>query len=170
MKKIVLFTVIGILLAGGFYLNRQSAIDQLRSELSSLQAEKLALQQTAVDIAALETQYATATTADVSAFTEALYGCARQVGIHEHEITTRNLPAEVRTRGRRSKMNMGDLKTNRLQVELSGSFRQIAEYINRVQKLTDHKKINAIALLPGEDKLAATVTIDLYSLEAPNAR
>jgi hypothetical protein len=169
MKQIILFTLIGILLAGGLTLNRQNKVVRLSSELSDLQMAKLTLQQSEIEIAALEAKYASAQTTDVAAFSEALYNCARQTGIRNHEITTKSLPAELRVRSSRSRKNKNDLKTNRLEVAISGSFRQIAEYVDKAQKLSEHKKLSAIELLPGEKKLGATVIIDLYSLEAPHA-
>jgi hypothetical protein len=168
MKQIILVTLIGILLAGGIYLNRQNEVRRLRGELSGIQTQKLALQQADIETAKLEKKCGTAATVDIASFTEKLYGCARQSGVSKHEVTTKSLPAELRVRRGRSKKSSLDLKTNRLEVEISGSFRQIAEYVNKAQKLSEYKRISSIKLLPGEKKLGATFTIDLYSLEAPD--
>lgn len=168
MKQIILLTLIGILLAGGFYLNRQIEVKRLQSELTSLQTEKLALQQGAIAAAEMEKTYAA--TVDVAAFTEALYGSARDCGIRDHEVTTNRQRAEQQPRRGRSRRQQNTLKTHRLQVDLSGSFKQIAEYIAQIQKLEAYKKIATLELLPGEKKLGATISIDLYSLEAPHVR
>ncbi len=166
MKNIIVFTVISLILAGGFYLNRQNEATQLQKELLRLQSEQEILQQGAAEALSLEKDYAAA--ADVAAFTEELYDCARQANIREHEVTTRRAGEQLQT-GRRGKKN-SELKVDRLQVVMTGSFRQIAEYIDRAQRLDAHKKIVEIDLLPGEKKLGASLTFDLYSVEAAHVR
>ncbi len=168
MKQIIFFTMVGILLAGGFTLNRQIEVKRIQSELTALQAEKLSLQQEAQEAAEMEKTYAA--TVDVAAFTESLYSSARQTGIRDHEVTTSRQRAEQQVRSGRSRKQQNSLKTHRLQVDLSGGFRQIAEYIAQIQKLEAYKKIARLELLPGEKKLDAAISIDLYSLEAPHVR
>jgi hypothetical protein len=166
MKKTLLFSAI-ILLVAGLYYGYARKADRLRSEYDKVHSEKLVLQQDALDVAELSRSYGG--TVDTVAFTEALYGCARQTGIDDHEVTTSQHPEEQQARGGRGKKG-NTLVVHRLDVSLSGEFRRVVEYIDRVQKLKDQNRISHLTLVPGEKVLKAKIRIDLYSLGEPHAR
>ncbi len=168
MKRILLFTLLGLLLVGGIYYNRQGEVKRLGEEVAKVQAEKLTLQQEAIAMADLARIYAGKT--DIAAFTDALYGCASQVGLRNHEVTTSAYREEQTARTGRGRKSVSDLKTQRLQVSLSGEFRKVAEYLDLLQKLESRQRITRFALVPGEKQLAATVVIDLYSLGGSHVR
>lgn len=168
-KWIVLAAVFGLLLVGGFYLYRQEKVERLRSELARLQTEQSSLQRAESEVAELSRRYSGE--AAIPAFTEALYGCARQEGISDHEVITTLYREEVQVRGARNRQKGGgDLKVHRLEVALAGEFRSIGGYVERVQKLDWRKKITRLALIPGDHELKAKITIDLYSLGENHVR
>ncbi|HBT82514.1 MAG TPA: hypothetical protein DEB35_03485 [Desulfuromonas sp.] len=167
-KWIILSVVFGIFLTGGFYLNRQGQVERLRSEFARLHAEKTSLQQAEAEIAELSRRYAGE--ADIPAFTEALYNCARQEGIRDHEVITNLYREETLARGGRNRQKGGALEVHRLEVSLAGEFRRIGGYLDRVQKLDGRKKITRLVVVPGETELKAKMTIDLYSLGEAHVR
>jgi len=167
MQRIVIGLVLGLLLSGGLYLARQTETKRLGSELAKVQGEKLILQQKAIEAADLARNYTGKT--DIAGFTDALYGCARQAGLSDHEVTTSAFREEQSTRGRGRK-KASTLQASRLQIALSGDFRAVAGYLDLVQKLDSHKRLTRLALTPGDQQLAAKVIIDLYSLGEPHGR
>jgi len=168
MKQTILFCLIGLLLTGGIYLNRQQEAGRLRAEETRLQADKFLLQQQATEIAELAKQL-TGTT-DVATFTEALYSCARRTGIRDHEVITTRVNAEQQARGKRNRSKGATLSEQQLEVVLTADFRRIAEYIDQVQKLGHHQRISKLTLTPGDKQLKATMVINLYSLGEPYVR
>jgi Tfp pilus assembly protein PilO len=168
MKRIILFTLLGLLLAGGYFVNRQQAIQHLRAEYARLQTEKSSLQQKAAEVAELAQRYRAET--NIAAFTEALYGCARTSGIRDHEVVTTRASVAQQSRGRRGRDQGVALQMSRMEVSLSGDFRQVAQYVDQVQKLDPYKRISQLTLTPGERKLNATLMIDLFSIGEPHAR
>ncbi|PKN13033.1 MAG: hypothetical protein CVU69_04865 [Deltaproteobacteria bacterium HGW-Deltaproteobacteria-4] len=167
MKRIVLFTVLILFVASGLYLGYARKTDRLRSEYDNVHAKKLVLQQEALDVAELSRNYGG--TADIVAFTEALYDCARKTGIDDHEVTTSQHREEQQARGGRGKKG-NTLVVHRLEVSLSGKFQRVAEYIVQLQKLENYSRISHLTLVPGENVLKAKMRIDLYSLGEPHAR
>ena len=168
MNRSILFMLFLILIAGAFLFNRQAELKHLRTESSRLQSEKLAIQQAAAAEAEIQKKYTGSV--DVAAFTEELYACTRRAGIRDHVVTTRPYQAKQQLRAGRSRQANRDLEINRLQVDLTGSFRRTAEYIGQVQKLDSHQQITGIKMVPAEKQLETTITIDLYSLGEPNVR
>lgn len=167
MKKIVLFTVLILFVASGLYFGYARKTDSLHSEYDNIHAKKLLLQQDALDVAELSRKYGG--TADIVAFTEAIYGCARKAGIDDHEVTTSQHREEQQARGGRGKKG-NTLVVHRLEVSLSGEFQRVAEYIDQLQKLKDYSRISHLTLIPAEKVLKAKMRIDLYSLGEPHAR
>lgn len=167
MQRIIIGLVLGLLLSGGLYLSRHAEAQRLGSELAKVQGEKLALQQKAIESADLARVFTGKT--DVAAFTDALYGCARQTGLNDHEVTTSAFREEQSFRAR-GKKQASSLRASRLQISLSGDFRTVAEYLDLMQKLDSHKRVTRLTLTPGDKQLAAKIIIDLYALGEPHGR
>lgn len=167
MKRTLFFALIVLFVAGGLFLVFTRKADRLRSDYDKVHTEKVALQQTALEVAELSRAYGGRV--DTVALTEALYGCARQSGIDDHEVVTNQHREEQQARGGRGQKG-NTLVVQRLEISLSGEFQRVVGYIDRLQKLKAPCRINHLALLPGEKVLKAKIYIDLYSLGEAHAR
>lgn len=168
MKRIVLLTLAIVVVSGALYLGFERKAERLRSEYARAESEKLVLQQTAREVAELAEIYGEK--GDVVTFTEALYGCARNSGIDDHEVITSLFREEPQARGGRQQRQGKTLEVHRLEVSLSGKLPEIAEYIDELQQLKGQKRITRLTLTPGENVLKAKLFIDLYSLGGRHAR
>jgi hypothetical protein len=170
MKRITLFLILGLLALGVLYLNRQGRMADLQLELSGLREEKVLLQRASVETGDLARTFSGGI--DVASFTEQLYASARRAGISDHEVITGIVRAENRQAGGRQGRSRGrgeGLETSRLQVSLSGRFKDIAEYLRLVQGIESLARISSLEMKPGEKAVRAELLIDLYALEGNHA-
>jgi cell division protein FtsL len=166
MKKTLIFSLAISLVFGAFLVNNQIKAGKLQRQIDDieLQIDRLTLSEQ--EFSDLENRFVSAI--DIAEFTEELYQCARKTGIRNHEVTTVPLQIHQTVNRGRGRAKFTQLNVNRLQVYLSGSFRKVADYVDRVQKLKQIKRISEISLSPGEKRLNTKIVIDLYAYGAEN--
>lgn len=162
LKHVALILFVGVALILGYYGLRSLDVRQLNKDLHELR-QKITLEQLA-EVDFLEKQKHLEGSYDLVAFVEELYAGAQRAGLDNHDVTTSQ--AGISNRGRNSRrgnnVQGAGLKTSRLQVELRGSFRQIAEYLKAVEASQAYKQITHFEMAPDDGLIKMTLMIDLY--------
>lgn len=151
----------------GYVTTRHAAAGRLDNELRILQ-ERISQQQ----ILRENISNHDFAEADLVSFVEALYSCARQIGLFDHEVTT---PQRQDTRPIRhdhqgpAPAATASLKTSRLQVVLHGDYQRIAEYLRTVDTLRGYKQISHLEITVDGSTLRALLLIDFHALQKVDA-
>ena len=140
--------------------NRANKVKLLRSDLAKISAEQNKAR--AVEAEVLKITRLIPTETNSPAFIETLYRAAREAGLKQHEVSTEadKIPGSARPGGPETT----SIAKQRLKVTASGSYRNFAEYIRRVQNTERFNRIIDFKRTPDAAQLKGTLTIELYSL------
>ncbi len=166
MKQVGFIVLIGIILMSGYHFYRQAAANPLADELREGRTKITRKQLEELEV--LEQSRLLPKATDLASFVESLYDCAQSAGVTDHEVTTSKQREQVQKRRSRKsqRQSVGDgLKTNRLQISLSGDFRSLAEYLRKLQELDRLKQIDRFDITPDKGSLKMSLLLDLYSLK-----
>lgn len=149
-----------------YRINRTTNVKRLRANLARISAE-----QNKTSTADAETSKLTKlipTEVNSSEFIEALYRCALESGLKQHDVATE--AAKSAGAARPGVAASTAIAKHRIKVSASGSYRSFAEYFRRVQNIERLHTITEFKLVPDGDQIKGTVAIELYSLPVKNAK
>jgi hypothetical protein len=102
-------------------------------------------------------------------FIETLHSEAKLSKLAVHDVTTAS-QSNQRNTSRSSGSSSDPLRSHRLVISVEGSFRNVAEYLRRVQNAERFKRITEIKLTPGKHGVSGNITLELFSLKDQHAR
>lgn len=167
-KLIILIAYLVILVVAlSIYTSwRLRAARRVTSEMASIEAEKKKIASTANELARLQRIFPSEP--GTAAFIEQLYVCAREARLAGHEVST---PSSQNRQGARSTTSSAaDLETYRIKITASGSYRNLAEYIRRVQNIDRFERFTDIRFTPGKQGVDAELALELFSMKGRNGR
>jgi Tfp pilus assembly protein PilO len=150
----------------GYRTNRYAKIKKLRADLAKLTSEQNKNGNVEAEAARLARMIPAE--ANGPAFVEALYRCARESGLKQHEVATEGVKTQETARPGAAKST--SIATHRIKVSAGGSYRSFAEYLRRVQNIERFNRIIDFKLAPDADQIKGTLTIELYYLPVKNAK
>lgn len=161
-KLIVLIAYLLILAIAmlAYRANRATKVKRLRADLAKISAEQDKSRAAEAEVTRL-TQLIPAD-ANIPAYIEALYRSARESGLKQYEVSTETAKASGTARPGDSES--GTIAKHRLKVAATGTYRNFAEFIRRVQNSDRFNRIIEFKLVPDQAQLKGTLTVELYSL------
>jgi Tfp pilus assembly protein PilO len=141
--------------------DRTKKTKQLKAEIARVDAEKDKNRKGEAELARISRLIPAESNS--TGVIESLYGYAKDSGLTEHYVATE---ADNRqTSARPNAVNdSGTVTTNRIKINVAGSFRQIAEYIRRVQSMQRFNRITEFKLTPAENMVKGTLTLEIFSM------
>lgn len=171
-KLIILITYLFILaIALPIYrMKRVSAGKRLQAQINAVEGEKAKNLSTASELERLR-QLFPAEPGSAS-FIEALDSAAQQSKLTAHNVHTENsaMRSVQRAAPRTPTAQADPLSRHRFIISVEGSFRNIAEYIRRVQNFERFKRITEIKLTPGKQGISGSISLELFALRDQHAR
>lgn len=140
--------------------NRATKVKRLRADLAKITAEQDKSRAAEAEVTRL-TRLIPAD-ANIAAYIEALYRSARESGLKQYEVSTEADKASGTARPGGSES--GTIAKHRLKVAATGTYRNFAEFIRRVQNSERFNRIIEFKLVPDQAQLKGTLTVELYSL------
>ncbi|OGU16137.1 MAG: hypothetical protein A2076_05720 [Geobacteraceae bacterium GWC2_53_11] len=140
--------------------NRATKVKRLRADLARITAEQDKSRSAEAEVSSLTRLIPT--DADIPASIEALYRSARESGLKQYEVTTE--AGKTSGTARPGGTDSTSIAKHRLKVTASGSYRNFAEFIRRVQNFERLNRITDFKLAPAQEQLSGAMTVELYSL------
>jgi Tfp pilus assembly protein PilO len=140
--------------------NRTTKIKRLRADLARITAEQDRTRAAETEVTRL-TRLIPAE-ANTPAFIEALYRSARESGLKQHEVSTESDKSSGTARP--GGTDTATIAKHRLKISTTGSYRNFAEYLRRLQNTERFNRITDFKLTPDTAQLKGSLTVELYSL------
>lgn len=140
--------------------NRARKVKLLRADLAKISTEQNKNRAAEAEIAKISRFIPPESNSP--AFIEALYQAARESGLKQHEVSTeanKNSGA-----ARPGGAETAAIAKHRFKISASGSYRNFAEYVRRLQNTERFNRIIDFRLAPDASQLKGTLTVELYSL------
>lgn len=171
--KFIIFLVIGLIILA-FYLyirNPETSIEELRQERATVVSEEAKLRIANQELEELANRYSIKV--NMAEFVEHLYLFAREAGISDHQLVTKNVNTALGQggTGRSTRtVNRGapGFHIRSMEIVLTGGYRNIAEYIRLVQTMDNPTRITQLTMKPLKDKLQLKMILELYSYGEEN--
>jgi Tfp pilus assembly protein PilO len=153
-----------------YRMKRASVEKRLKAQISAAQQEKAKATSAASEMERLRQLFPTEP--GTAPFIEALYSAAQQSKLAAHDVKTDAVAARAasRTPSRNPAAQADAVSSHRFSISLEGSFRNVAEYIRRIQNFERFKRITEIKLAPAKQGVSGTISLELFSLKDQNAR
>ena len=135
-------------------------VKRLRADLARITAEQNKTRAAEAEVARLTLLIPAE--ANTPAFIEALYRSARESGLKQHEVSTESDKSSGNARP--GGTDTTTIVKHRLKISTTGSYRNFAEYLRRLQNNERFNRITDFKLTPDTAQLKATLTVELYSL------
>jgi Tfp pilus assembly protein PilO len=149
---------------------RDGDLQDLRKERATVMSEQEELRIANWELKELTRKYTVK--ADLADFVEKLYLFADQAGIADHKVVTRDgsMASGIGFGGSRSGKGSksSGLHRNRLEISLTGNYRNIAAYVRLLQETDSPKRITMLKVQPEQRKLQMKVDLELYSYRNEN--
>jgi len=142
--------------------NRATKIKRLQADLARISAERDKARAAESEVSRLTRLVPTE--ANSPAFIESLYRFAKESGLKQHEVSTEAVRGSGTARPGGS--DPSAITIHRLKVSASGSYRNFAEYVRRLQNVERFNRLTDFKLAPDTDRLKGILTVELYSLPA----
>lgn len=142
--------------------NRAAKVKRLRADLARVTANQNKARADEAEVARLTLLIPAE--AGTPAFIETLYRAARESGLKQHEVSTEGDKSAAAARPGGTGAGPAAIATQRLKVSATGSYRDFAEYVRRLQNMERFNRITDFKLTPDTAQLKGTLTIELYSL------
>lgn len=140
--------------------NRARKVKLLRADLAKISVEQDKTRAAEAEITRI-TQLIPLE-ANSPAFIEALYRAARESGLKQHEVSTEADKNSGSARPGETETTV--IAKHRFKISASGSYRNFAEYVRRLQNTERFNRIIDFKLAPDVSQLKGTLTVELYSL------
>lgn len=142
--------------------NRAKKVKELRAKLAQIQSEKDKNKRGESELARLT--HLIPKESNNTTMVEALYLFAKESGLQQHEVMTEQ-PKQQSARRPGAMQDSSAVVKSSIKVQITGNYRQIAEYIRRVQNMERFNRIIDFKFVPGDDRLIkGNVTIETYSM------
>ena len=149
------------------YRMKRAATDKrLQAQINAVQLEKTKITSAASEMERLQKLFPSEPGS--AAFIEALYSAAKESNLAAHDVHTATTTTRTATRGATAQPEQ--VGSHRFAISIEGSFRNVAEYIRRVQNFERFKRITEIKLAPGKQGITGTINLELFSLKEQHAR
>lgn len=145
----------------GYRSDRAKKVKQLKAQISQVAAEQEKTRRGESELARLSKLIPAEVNS--SAVVESLYRYAKESGLKEHALAT---DADKKQTGARPGVSKesGTVTSTGIKVSVAGSYRQIAEYIRRVQNMERFNRITEFKFSPDDAGIKGTLIIEIYSL------
>ncbi len=172
MKKrtdIVIFIVcIGLaaVLSAVYAMERTRAIGKIRQDLETLHGQQPSRPPAAAPESLVRMF---PRQPELSLFVDGLYQYAGKSGVRNLEVQTLPLREKIVRTGGRKDQKAAAMRSYPVRIMLEGSYRAIAEYIRLVQNSERFTRVLEFDIQPGKDLHRATMNLEIFSIEAPDA-
>lgn len=140
--------------------NRAAKVKRLHADLARITAEQDKSRTAEAEVARLTRLIPS--DANIPGFIEDLYRTAQESGLKKYEVATET----GRTSGtaRPGGSESSTIAKHHLKVTATGTYRNFAEFIRRVQNSERFNRITDFKLVPAQEQLRGALTVELYSL------
>lgn len=150
-----------------YRMKRLAADKRLRARIAAVENEKAKAVSAASEMDRL--QHLFPAEPGITTFIEDLYAAAQLSKLSSHAVSTASGSA-ARTTSRNPSAQSNPLNSHRFTIAVDGSFRNVAEYIRRVQNFPRFKRISEIRLVPGKQGISGSISLELFSLKDHHAK
>jgi Tfp pilus assembly protein PilO len=149
-------------------MKRAATDKRLQARINAVQLENTKSTSAVTEMARLQKLFPTEPGS--AAFIESLYSAAKESKLVTHDVHTATAAATTRTASRGSTAQSDPISSHRFAISIEGGFRNVAEYIRRIQNFERFKRITDIKLAPGKQGVTGTINLELFSLKEQHAR
>lgn len=139
--------------------NRAKKVKILKAQLAKAEMEKELVRKGEMELSKLSKLFPRESNS--SAVVGSLYTFAKEAGLKQHDVTT---DLNKQSAKRQGIANSSSVVKNSIKISVLGNFRQVAEYIRKVQSMERFNRITEFKLTPSENLVSGTLTIEIFSL------
>jgi Tfp pilus assembly protein PilO len=163
-SKLIILVAYLLLLAVfmfGYRANRAKKVKQLRSQIAQVRNEQEKTRRGEAELARLSRLFPVKS--DSAVVIEDLYRYAKEAGLKQHELVTEADKKQGATRPGVAKES-AVVASRSIKISVAGNFRQIAEYIRRVQNMDRFNRVVEFKLVPDAAGVKGTMTLELFAM------
>ncbi|HIJ80633.1 MAG TPA: type 4a pilus biogenesis protein PilO [Desulfuromonadales bacterium] len=160
---LVIYLICLCIIMLAYRIDRTKKMKRLRAAIAQVEADRDRVRAVEAEVDRLSRLIPVE--AGVPAFVEELYRCAKESGLRLHEVVTETDKEKkpVATRSGTA-VEIEAVSTHRLKISAAGSFRQLSEYVRRVQNIERFNRITDFKMSPDGGQVKGAFTVELFSL------
>jgi Tfp pilus assembly protein PilO len=163
----IAFIGLAVLLSSVYYVGRSRLRGEIRLELEALRSQQQLRTPVVSEPERLGRMFPLQP--ELSAFVDGLYRYARKSGIRNIEVQTLAAKDRAPRPAGRKDVPTKLMRSYPLRIMMEGTYRNIAEYIRLLQNSERFTRVRELEIEPGKGALKATMTLEIFSIEGPDA-